>query len=317
MGRKGRKKPAALILLLVIAAACIVWMHMNEAKGSQPAPVSEPVESVNPHKACRPACWLELPGTETHDADHCVTHYAQMEGRQQRNYTVLYDADTYISYWVAYPLCHSHMTTGREEIWGYDTKIPASQQTSVSKGYGASCPTVNYPKNFYARGHQIPNADRNAVPQMQAQTYYSTNMTPQLQNGFNGGIWAKLEAAVRETVPQNDTLYIVTGASFRKANENLAAKMITNQNDGKSLYVPNYYWKVLLKVKREEGSVKTAKTIGFWLPHGDLKGHVYSEYVVSVDQIEQWTGFDFFVNLPDALEMSAEKNPDWKSFCDF
>ena len=313
------RKPVKIILIIlsvsvvVLAALYLVWGC---------GPVKKlPVTSQQTETPAAPCLdgvsWLELPGEWRSEAEHCLTHYAEMEGRLQRNYTVLYDEDTFTSYWVAYPLCHSHTTTGREEIWGYDPKLPEDVQTSVKSGYGASVPTVNYPKNFYARGHQIPNADRNAVPQMQAQTYYSTNMTPQIQNGFNGGVWAKLEEALREVIPQDDTLYIVTGASFRKVNENLAAMQITNKNDGKHLPVPNYYWKAVLKVKRNAGAVTDAMAIGFWLPHKDLKGHDYSEYTVSVDQIEQWTGFDFFVNLKDEKEKPAETNSSWQAFVAF
>lgn len=114
--------------------------------------------------------WLELPaggmgsacnseGLSKGDDMHLVTHHATMQGRRQRNYTCFYDADTYVSYWVAYPLCASHISTGREEVWGYDEKVPVEEQTSVKKGYGVSIPTANYPKNFYARGHQIPNSE--------------------------------------------------------------------------------------------------------------------------------------------------------------
>ncbi len=258
--------------------------------------------------------WLELPGYEILDADYRLTHYAQMGGRQQRNYTILYDLDTYTSYWVAYPLCYDHITSGREEIWGYDPRVKPYHQTKVTNGYGVSCPTENYPKNFYARGHQLPNADRNAVPQMQQQTYYSTNITPQIQYGFNAGIWKNLETAVRACVPQGDTLYVVTGAAFRKVGENLAAKKIVNKNDGKSLPVPNYYWKVLLKVKRSGGVVDDAIAIGFWMPHRDLKSYGYPSFAVSVDQIEAWTGFDMFVNLPEFVQNKAESNESWTAF---
>ena len=179
------------LILLFLGFAC-VFAYGQTRESAEPGSVQE-----------RPVChaWMELPEAERNGAEYRVTHYAQMEGRQQRNYTILYDEDTYVSYWVAYPLCHSHLTSGREESWEYDAIVPKTSQTSVKSGYGASCPTSNYPKNFYARGHQIPNADRNAVSEMMAQTYYSTNMTPQLQHGFSGGIWAKLEAAVRDVVP--------------------------------------------------------------------------------------------------------------------
>ena len=77
---------------------------------------------------------------------------------------------------------------------------------------------------------------------MQAQTYYSTNMTPQIQNGFNGGIWAKLEEAVRNEIPEGDTLYVITGAVFEKFAQDENVKTIVNKNDSKPLPVPNYYW---------------------------------------------------------------------------
>ena len=262
--------------------------------------------------------WMELPAPSLMDKSlHVVTHTAQMQGRLQRNYTILYDEDLYAALWVAYPLCADHTSSGREETWGYDPHIPKLSQTNVNKGYGATEPTANYPNNFYARGHQIPNADRSGVPDMMAQTYYSTNMTPQIQNGFNGSIWAKLEEAVRMEIPQGDTLYVVTGAVFEKYGTDEKVKTIVNKNDSKTLPVPNYYWKALMKVKRAEGKVTDASTIGFWLPHGDLKGHSYADYAVSVDQIEEWTGFNLFPSIPDVLEPSAESQISWISFQSF
>ena len=262
--------------------------------------------------------WMELPAPSLMDKSlHVVTHTAQMQGRLQRNYTILYDEDLYAALWVAYPLCADHTSSGREEAWGYDPHVPKLSQTNVNKGYGATEPTANYPNNFYARGHQIPNADRSGVPDMMAQTYYSTNMTPQIQNGFNGSIWAKLEEAVRMEIPQGDTLYVVTGAVFEKYGTDEKVKTIVNKNDSKTLPVPNYYWKALMKVKRTEGKVTDASTIGFWLPHGDLKGHSYADYAVSVDQIEEWTGFNLFPSIPDVLEPSAESQISWISFQSF
>lgn len=263
--------------------------------------------------------WLEMPGTYmTGNAGmHCHTHFSEMGGRRQRNYSVLYDETKYISYWVAYPLCKGHLGEGRQESWQFDPKVSEHNQTSVKKGYGVSVATDNYPRNFYARGHQIPNADRNGVPGMMEQTYYSTNLTPQIQHGFNGHIWAHLESAVRSAV-KSDTLYVVTGASLMKKGENLKVKSIKNRNDNKVLPLPNYYWKVMLKVRRDsKGNISEAVTVGFWLPHKDLKNQTYSDFAVSVNEIEEWTGFDFFVNLPDGIESCAESVADWDGFVRF
>ena len=62
----------------------------------------------------------------------------------------------------------------------------------------------------------------------------------------------------------------------------------------------------------------SAKTIGFWMDHKAYTNDSYVNYTVSVDQIEQWTGFDFFVNLPDNLENAAEAaDPSWSEFTNY
>lgn len=280
-----------------------------------------------------PTNWLELPvysaSTMTNTTTssltdlYCVTHRATMNGKTQRNYTCLYDPEIYASYWVAFPLCHDHITgSGREEAWAYDPDVPQAKQTKVFPGsYGVTLETPNYSSNLYSKGHQIANSDRKGVDDMADQTYYMTNITPQIQNGFNGGIWANLETAIQNLTSSCDTVYVVTGAAFRKktdGTENIT--YITNTRDGKTLPVPNYYWKALLKVTRNGNTITAAKAIGFWLPHMDLKDENYadSKYVVSVDKIEEWTGFDLFANLPgdnnSGIEQTAEANTSWTSF---
>lgn len=306
-----------LLALLLVLALCHV-LHSCGVMTKSPVQPQQTDGLTVAEPVLEEPAWMELPAPSLMDKSlHVVTHTAQMQGRLQRNYTILYDEDLYAALWVAYPLCADHTSSGREETWGYDPHVPKLSQTNVNKGYGATEPTANYPNNFYARGHQIPNADRSGVPDMMAQTYYSTNMTPQIQNGFNGSIWAKLEEAVRMEIPQGDTLYVVTGAVFEKYGTDEKVKTIVNKNDSKTLPVPNYYWKALMKVKRAEGKVTDASTIGFWLPHGDLKGHSYADYAVSVDQIEEWTGFNLFPSIPDVLEPSAESQISWISFQSF
>ena len=54
------------------------------------------------------------------------------------------------------------------------------------------------------------------------------------------------------------------------------------------------------------------------MDHKAYTNDSYVNYTVSVDQIEQWTGFDFFVNLPDNLENAAEAaDPSWSEFTSF
>jgi endonuclease G len=168
----------------------------------------------------------------------------------------------------------------------------------------------------------IPNASRNAKDEMQKQVFYVTNSVPQRQNQFNGSIWASLEGDL-QSIGKSEEIYIVTGVAFNKVGEHLSISYVSAQQESadgkvKSCPVPNYFYKVVLKVEKSDSTVTSASAIGFWFEHKDYeKGDNYANYAVSVDQIEQWTGFDFFVNVPDNLENAAERNESWMAFQSF
>jgi endonuclease G len=148
---------------------------------------------------------------------------------------------------------------------------------------------------------------------MQLQTFYFTNSVPQVQVRFNDGIWNSLEQAVQNIV-RDEKIYVTTGVAFEKVGENKSVSYIKSNSDTKSVPIPNYFYKVVLKVKTNSlGAVTSASTIGFWMENKE-HSDTYTNYSVSADQIEAWTGFDFFVNLPDAVENPAEQNSSWDSF---
>jgi endonuclease G len=49
------------------------------------------------------------------------------------------------------------------------------------------------------------------------------------------------------------------------------------------------------------------------MPNGNTSGSFYN-YMVSIDDIEQKTGIDFFAELPDTIENELERNDDVKSW---
>ncbi len=270
-----------------------------------------------------PGGWLELPSYSKSSIGSTTTSslsdlYYLQHSSGQRNYTALYDPEMYASYWVAYPLCSSHSGSASNKNWSYNPDVPKDKQTNlVSGSYGVEISTENYSSNLYSRGHQIPAADRDGSSGMLAQTYYVTNSTPQIQNGFNSGIWSDLENAIRNVASKTDTVYVISGAAFRTKGGSEEIKTITNKQDSKTIPVPNYYWKALLKVSWSGNRVTAAKAIGFWMPHADLKGKSYANYAVSVKTIESYTGLDIFTNLPDSIESEAENNSNWQTFQNF
>lgn len=200
------------------------------------------------------AAWYELPARTT--ADETITQTVYPASGSQRNYTMYYDKSTYTAYWVAYPLAKGHMGNGRSDKWQRNPGLAESEQINVwSSSYGVNLGATtsdgyDSSKEFYARGHQIPNVDRNGSDELVVQTYYATNSTPQIQNKFNGGIWQQLESGVRNIAATTDTVYVVTGAILQTAGNHEAITWITPKSDSKRCPVPNYYYKALLKVRR-------------------------------------------------------------------
>lgn len=223
-----------------------------------------------------------------------VTHYtgitydeAPLNGIEIRNYSMLYDTNLKIAYWVSYPLCGWYLegNIGRTKDWGYDPKIATNLQANLKNGI-----------SNYSRGHQIPSGDRQREDcKMNNQTFYYTNMTPQLQNGLNGAIWALLEGAVRGWSSGIDTLYVVTGAMPTTATDKQI--QYAQDNNGKNIAIPKYYFKALA---RKVGG--NYQTIAFKLDHKAYGDTQYMKYAISVSELENMTGFTFFPSLPSEVK---------------
>lgn len=164
-----------------------------------------------------------------------------------------------------------------------------------------------------------PNGSRNGNATMQAQTFYVTNQVPQIHNSFNSGIWSNLENAVQSIAKShNEEIYVVTGVAFEKEGETRTIIYTSpSKSSSQRVPIPNYFYKLVLRVKYSGRTISNASCIAFWFDHKAYSDS-YQNYTVSVDQVEAWTGFDFFVNLPDDLKSAAEsKTTTWSSFSSF
>lgn len=247
------------------------------AAGVSPDPDPDPMPDVNPVKTA----WLELPAMDNEDLTY-VTHNFKMNGNTYRNYTLGWSQDHYVALWVAYPLCsmYTNKTVDRTDAWAYDPVLGKAYSSAPFGGYGGS----------YARGHQLPSADRLCSYDANAQTFYGSNMTPQL-NAHNEGIWQELETKVRTIANKSDTTYVVTGCIVA------GSKTTTTDSDGNRMTVPAAYFKALLRYTK-------ASTLGQWnaaafyLEHRSYSESIGKQHSMSIDELEKITGMDFFVNLP-------------------
>lgn len=244
--------------------------------------------------------WPEMPLVKENDGNLYVTHMTKASGKTMRNYSMCYDPDVKAALWIAYPLhdCYTRKAVDRTDAWGYDPLIPAKYQVNMEKGMS----------NGYDRGHQVASADRLASYDMNAQTFYYTNMTAQVA-AMNQGIWNDLENKIRNEYICRDTLYVVTGCVMT-TEDDTQVKWVNNRNGGQ-VAVPKAYFKVFLRTKSgNTGKAvdnSNATTIGLWVEnrsYGDEPSR--ASIVKSVDEIERLTGFTFFPQISDEIKETKD-----------
>jgi len=193
--------------------------------------------------------------------------------------------------WVAYRLTYEE-TTGDADRKDDNFKPDDMVQT------GSALPN-DYSASGYDRGHLAPAADFVFSESALAETFYMSNMSPQAPD-FNRGIWKQLEQQVRTWTRKDKTLYVVSGGVLKKG-----LKKIGKRN---KVSVPEYYYKIILDLKAPE-----VKAIAFLMRNEGSKESLAS-FVVSIDEIEQQTGIDFFPKLPDVLEKQLEASKNYSKW---
>lgn len=242
--------------------------------------------------------WMELPKVQAEDDFAYISHMTGLKGKSVRNYSFWYDTRNRLASWVAYPLYTEIMGSGsRTDAWDYNPKVPKRYQPSLYYSFGGST---------YDRGHQLPSADRLYSQDVNASTFYFTNLTAQ-NPSFNQNLWARLEINVRDWARECDTLYVVTGAMIRTPEDQTVEYV--SDNDGNQVAVPRIYYKVLLKYQADQTENGGYSSIGFYYENRSYT----AEYPVAADaksvkDLETLTGFDFFHNLPDNIEEIVESS---------
>lgn len=252
-------------------------------------------------------------------ANTYAAHYVEMDGKQVLNFALEWNAEKKHAAWVAFSFDEvtSQDVVSRTDAWAVDPKLPAEMQTTEA----------DHKSDGYDKGHICASEDRVYLKEANEQTFYYSNMSPQISS-FNQGFWAALEKQVqkwgRSTPATYDKVYLTKGGTLNKLLVSFTG--IVKAADGllpttddkgftpKGLACPQYYFMAILSQK---GDVYHA--IGFLVEHReDLpkspKADDFKKYAVSIDELEEETGIDFFCNLPDVIEDQVESaylESDW------
>lgn len=205
-------------------------------------------------------------------------------------YTLGYNESHEQSDWVSYELTKESLQI---------PNVPRAKRFNTDPDVSSRSARHNdYSNSGYTRGHMAPAGDMAFSEEAMQETFYMSNMSPQLR-AFNGGIWRELEETVRDWAYRENKIYIVSGPIFDGVTKYI----------GKSskVRVPTHFYKLIVDL-----SGRSKKGIGFLIPHAMSEAPLM-DYAVSIDEIEAKTGLDFFDQLyenseeEDSVEMSIDK----------
>lgn len=195
-----------------------------------------------------------------------------------------------------YDLCYSLFH--KQALWAIHELQPQfikgnQERTNIFKSDSRLKDPVSptdYRRSGYNRGHLVPAADMKLNHTSMSETFYMTNISPQNPK-FNSGVWNALEGYIRNQVLTLGAAIIITAPVLI---DNLKYHKIS-----KAITVPHHYYKIAYFYQSQ---IMKA----YLIPNQPALGQKFSEFQVTVDEIEDLTQIDFFTEIEDTLENLLE-----------
>lgn len=170
----------------------------------------------------------------------------------------------------------------RKDAFKADPNLPKGQRAEMS----------DYKNSGYDKGHMAPSADMAWDEDAMAESFYLSNMVPQVGIGMNQGIWKDLEELVRNWAIKRGSVHIFTGPIYEGE---------TIGDIGKNkVSVPTHLYKVVYDARK-------AEAISFIMPNSKIVSSDMPKYIETIRKIENKTGLDFLSELDkqvqDVIEM--------------
>ena len=222
---------------------------------------------------------------------------------KKAEYALSYNRSRAIPNWTSWHLDSSWLgSQARTNAFRADTSLPDGWYQVNETSYSGS---------GFDRGHMCPSGDRTLNYQENADTFLMTNMVPQAPDN-NQVTWEGLESYSRSLVSQGKELYIISGGYGQGGTGRNGFATTVDQG---RVVVPAYTWKVILVLPNGDGDdvarVDTStRTIAVIMPNAQGLDPDWHKYVVSVDEVEALTGYNFFSNVPENIQNVIEANAD-------
>lgn len=149
----------------------------------------------------------------------------------------------------------------------------------------------DYRGSGYDRGHMAPSADMRWDRNAMIECFYLSNMVPQVGEGMNRGIWKDLEEYVRNWAIDRGEIFVFTGPVYYGG--------VTKTIGKNRVAVPSHLYKIVYDPARKEA-------VAFTMPNQALNPSDMPSYIVTIREIEAWTGLDFLTALDAETQNAVE-----------
>lgn len=153
----------------------------------------------------------------------------------------------------------------------------------------------DYWRSGYSRGHLAAAGNHKLDQSSYNETYKLCNMSPQIEDGFNGGAWKYLEEHVRRLTNSYSHIYCFSGPLFLSKRESDKMYIKFEVIGANKVSVPTHFYKIMLC----ERSDRRYDVEAYVLPHEKISESIPLEsFYEQPDTIEKAAGFLFFENVP-------------------
>lgn len=139
----------------------------------------------------------------------------------------------------------------------------------------------DYVKSGLDRGHMAPNADFNWNAEAAEQSFYLSNMVPQVGRGMNQGIWKELESAVRLWAVRRGEIFVYTGPIYEGRIRTIGKGKVA---------MPTSLYKIVYDPATQE-------SVAFIMPNKRLRVADLMSYVTTIEEVESRTGLVFLSTI--------------------
>lgn len=205
-----------------------------------------------------------------------------------------YDREKRIPKWVV-----EHMTTESVDKDDSDrSKAYFKEDTAIPSQFRARL--KDYYRSGYDRGHHAAAADNSFSQDAMDESFYLTNMAPQVGVGFNREYWAYFEAFARNLTKTYSSIRVVTGSLFLPTKDSDGKWQVTYEVIGNppTVAVPTHFYKIIIGESSSSPSDDGVAVGAFILPNENISSDTdLMTFFVSVEDVENHAGVNFLPNF--------------------